>query len=291
MTKLSSIELWKLADTLSVVNASILICGGDPSDFYWDDDGNRVQKTWQHEGFEAVLSALRSAILTNKLAANVTHALRSGRTGYSYDDQPYEVYVHGYEDRISYDLLIARHHRGGEYETKTLGQTVLNFSPDSLSSERYLYICKEPNWEQTTVEVEHLKDWLKLRGVFPDFFFPRGNTDQFRSSENPRYSAKLACAVAAWEAVTKPARNKSVKQTLQDWVQSNGVQYGVGENSVVSPTAAEEIAKISNWNTKGGATATSDGFDGNEQETEKKPVENYRFGYPENTEDDCGIPF
>lgn len=290
MAKLTSLELWRLADTLSVVNAAILICGGDPSEHYWDNDGERVQGTWQHDGFEAAFSALRAAILTNKLAANVTHALRGGRIGLTYGDQPYEILAEQYEEPISYDMLIARN-TGSRNEAPIEGQTVLNFSIDTLRSEKFLYVCKEPNWEQTTVDVIHIQAWLKDRGIYPDFFFPQGSTEGFRNVQNPRYSPKLACAVAAWEAVTKPAKTKSVKQTLQNWIRSNGVSFGVGENSVVSQTAAEEIAKIANWNTKGGATATSTTPDDSGGYEDNKAIQNYSHGYPENLPRDLDIPF
>lgn len=290
MSKLTSLELWRLADTLSVTNAAILITGGDPSSHFWNDDGARVQETWQHDGYEAAFNALRGAILSNKLQASVKHSMRGSRVGFSghEGEGPYDILSQPNEEQISYDLLIARHDKSINRGAIVPGKTSLNFSLDDLRGERFLYVCKEPNWDQTTVDVDHLQEWLKHRGVFPAFFFPEGRTDSVLNRNNNRYSAKLACAIAAWEAVKTKVPNKSVKQTLQDWVQSNGVQYGLGENGVVSPNAAEEIAKIANWDPKGGANPTS--IEAPETKPEK-PIENYPFGYENRDLDDSDIPF
>lgn len=108
------------------------------------------------------------------------------------------------------------------------------------------------------IYVDELKKWMEEKNFFPPFFFPDGVTAEgFRDKRHPRYSAKLACAVSAWEAVHTPARNKSPKQTIEAWVAENGMQFGLShEDGVISKTAIEEIAKVVNWDTKGGANRT-----------------------------------
>ncbi|MDP2519028.1 hypothetical protein Q8W33_10670 [Shimia thalassica] len=298
MRKLSSLDLWRLADTLSVVDAAILICGGDPAEHSFDNEGDRIKHTWQHDGYDAAFSALRGAILSNKLSADVRHSMRGHRYSHVGYEEPYEITNLPSEDQISYDLLVARNDTSnsatgyGGSSVNIDGHTTLNFSVDTIRSERFLYICKEPNWEQTTIDIDALKAWLKRRGVFPEFFFRAENIEGFRNREHARYTPKLACAVAAWENVTRPGKNNSVKQTLQDWAQSNGVNFGLGDSGVVSPTAAAEIAKIANWDTKGGATAThTKAEEEGCSNLPDEPVNNYKYGYPENFEDDSEIPF
>ena len=292
MAELSSRDLWKLADQLSVINASILIAGGDPSEHCFNNEGERVQLTWQHTGFEAVFSALKSSIKTNKLRANLSHNLR-GVQYYKNDPEYYGAVELGQdEEKVTYDMLVARNlgESGGYSNQKVGGATKLNFSVEDIRGETYLYIWKEPNWDQSTVEVIDIKKWLLNKGVNSDFFFPFGNKASVKNPENPRYAAKLACALAAWENVVNKAPGKSVKQTLQGWVQSNGVQYGLGEGGVVSPTAALEVAKIANWDTKGGANPTIGEAKSNIEAEEIIP-ENYNYGYPNYTDDDSEIPF
>ena len=288
MPKLSSLDLWRLAEEVSVVDAAILIAGGDPSEHAFDSDGERAKLTWQHDGFEAAFAALRGSIKANKLTANLALQAR-GRQTVSYADDYFDEVDFGPEEqKATFDLLVSRQEDTGGYGyPKSLGKTRLNFSVEDIKYEANLFIWKEPNWDQSTIEVSVLKDWLSERGVHPDFFFPTGNQNSFANADNARYSAKLACAVAAWEAISKPGRGKSVKKTLQDWVQSNGVRFGLGEDGVVSPTAAEEIAKIANWNLKGGANPTPEGMM-EQAESAKPEPDNYSH---EHLPKDPEIPF
>lgn len=95
--------------------------------------------------------------------------------------------------------------------------------------------------------------------------------------------------------MTGPARLSSVKQTVSAWLQSNASRYGVGdENGIVSPTLADELAKIVNWNTGGGANPTSGSIE-HQSDKEEGPIENYKYGYPEHSAygeiDDTDISF
>lgn len=289
------LDYWRLADELSVVDAAILITGNDPSYEIEDNEGNWRQHT-NYEGFSAAFKALRAAILGNKLRATVKHSTRGTvHSWWPEDDEPYEIHEMPHEEQISYDMLIARIDTYGEKPTEVPGKTIANFSVDELRNSRFLYLCKEPNWKETLIAVDDLKAWLASKGFYASFFFPKGREDTFQNREHPRYSAKLAACVAAWEAVTGPAKNSSVKQTVKDWLQSNASRYGVGDDKgIVSPTAAEELAKIVNWNTGGGANPTSVSLDHRKNKNDG-PIENYSFGYPEHptndSQDDTEIPF
>lgn len=274
-----ALELWGLADNLSVVNTAILIAGGDPSEHYVDDLGERTKKTWQHAGFDAAFDALRNSIMTNKLQANLAHGMRGRHTFAGHDGIFGEVEFGPEEEKASFDLLIARNETEGSSTSMYFGDTKLNFTVDDIRGRADLFIWREPNWENSTIEVDAIKKWLAERGIYPNFFFPSGNQSSFLNQQNPRYSAKLACAVAAWKAVNKASRGKSVKRTIQDWVLSNGAGYGLANEGVVSPTAAEEIAKIVNWNIKGGATSTPE-VDCDPCEKPASKVDNYGFGCP-----------
>lgn len=308
---LTSLDYWRLADELSVIDAAILITGNDPStrlDAY-DSDGSAMRGpngewvTYQkrdYEGFEATFKALRVGIRANKLRAKIHHQARraeyeeiptqEGRDYFPIDLGPSYKWV-------SFDFLVARH--GPEHSD--FAKTSLNFSVDELRGTDDFFLWREPDWSNTTIEVEDLKEWLRSREIFPEFFFPKGNQEGFRNKDNPRYAPKLAACVAAWEAVRAPAKKSSVKQTLKDWIRSNAAPFGVGEDGIVSETAAEELARIVNWQPSGGATPTA----GNEEPAHPlppQPVQNYPNGYPKketwgnrarNSDDDDfgGIPF
>ncbi|AUQ57704.1 hypothetical protein PhaeoP30_00763 [Phaeobacter inhibens] len=288
------LDYWRLADELSVVDAAILITGNDPSYETEDNEGVWHQRT-NYEGYSAAYKALRAAILGNKLRATVKLSTRGSATAWSPDGQPYEVVEMPHEEQISYDMLVARIDTYGKKPKEAPGQTITNFSVDELRNSSFLYICKEPNWKETLVSVEDLKAWLASKGFYASFFFPKGRVDTFQNKEHPRYSAKLAACVAAWEAVTGPAKNSSVKKTVKDWLQSNASRYGVGDdNGIVSPTAAEELAKIVNWNPSGGANPTSGSIE-HQSARDDGPIENYKYGYSEHPKygdiDDTEISF
>ncbi|MCT4555355.1 MAG: hypothetical protein N4A53_11755 [Pelagimonas sp.] len=78
-------------------------------------------------------------------------------------------------------------------------------------------------------------------------------------------------------------------------VWEHGVTYGLGgANKVVSATAAEEIAKIANWATGGGAPTTATRAD-HIAPARDEPVDNYEFGYEKKPHSldlgDSDIPF
>lgn len=77
---------------------------------------------------------------------------------------------------------------------------------------------------------------------------------------HPHYASKLAAAVAAWQAVTsKPEllRGSSPKAAMERWLRENASRYGLlKENGTANEQGIEEITKVANWKTKGGAPST-----------------------------------
>ena len=310
----TGLDYWRLADELSVVDASFLTIGIEPghysllnpkspmtSNISKDAGYSETDETFQdNDGhvwlvpsqFRAVFKALRNAILSNKLKARVVNLGREPEHSGGYNNESYMIPADADEEERHYGFALSR------------GVPTLFCNVDSILStngpleDRKLYILKEPDWLQTTVEMDDLKKWFKLRGVAPAFFFPNGVADGFKDKDHPRYSPKLATAVAAWETVNQPAKNKSAKQTLTDWIIGNGVGFELGnDEGVVSPTVAEEVAKVANWNTSGGANPTNyelggpDASDTDEvQNFEEFPRENPYEGEQIGDPDD-GIPF
>lgn len=276
------LEFWKLAEELSVVDAAILITGNDPDDHYWDQDGEKRQNT-NHTGFLATFGALKTAILSNRLAANVRLKARGASDRWDGVNECFhDDYATSSEGEVSYHMLMSRKESFGTIEA--------NFDLDDFKRGTSIYVAREPDWRETTVSVDALKEWLKERNFFPPFFFASSPLDGFRDRSHPRYAPKLAACVAAWEAVRQNAPNKSVKQTLKDWLRSNASAYGAGdEQGVVSETLAGELAQIVNWNPKGGATPTQV----SEQKTLKRPVapNNYPHRIDLEGNDEGEIPF
>lgn len=123
------------------------------------------------------------------------------------------------------------------------------------------YELAGPDWHQTTIAVEDLRTWLRSRGIKTGFFFPEPETDpDYLSRSHPDYSTKLAAAIGAWMAVSADPdlrRGKSVKQALIVWLRQRANEFGLTkEDGNPNEQGIEDVAKIANWDTRGGAPKT-----------------------------------
>jgi len=117
------------------------------------------------------------------------------------------------------------------------------------------------DWNETTVLVEDLRAWLRSRGVTTGFFFPIAEEDpDYLSSSHDHFSPKLAAAIKAWLAITSDPelrRGKTVKQAIIIWLRQHANEFGLTkEDGNPNEQGIEEVAKIANWDTKGGAPKT-----------------------------------
>jgi len=136
----------------------------------------------------------------------------------------------------------------------------VRYSLDTFEPEPYPPLSK--------VAVVDLQNWLAKRRMRPAFFFPELDsapvpTDLSPSYLNPSsqyYSSKLAAAVRAWEAVSADPNmitGTTVKQAMMSWLRANAREFGlVKPDGTANELGIEEVAKIANWDTKGGAPKT-----------------------------------
>lgn len=76
---------------------------------------------------------------------------------------------------------------------------------------------------------------------------------------HPRFSAKLAAAVRAWEAVSE-SNGKSIKAELESWLLQHASELGLVKSSgEINQLGIEEVAKVANWQVTGGAPKTPGG--------------------------------
>lgn len=139
--------------------------------------------------------------------------------------------------------------------------TIIESGWDRMAEEYYDVDTGNPDWHKTTILVEDLKDWLKGRGIKTGFFFPQSDDiPNFLDSHHKNYAPKLAAAIGAWQAVNENPeliKGKTVKQALLKWLRKNAGKFGLTkEDGNPNEQGIEEVAKISNWNSKGGAPKT-----------------------------------
>lgn len=123
----------------------------------------------------------------------------------------------------------------------------------------------ETDWNCTTVLREDLRDWLESRGFTTGFFFPQEDPQEddapdYLDENRKHYAPKLAAAVNAWQAVNEDPKllvGRSVRQALEIWLYENASRYGlIKDDGKPNEQGIKEIAKISNWDFKGGAPRT-----------------------------------
>lgn len=114
---------------------------------------------------------------------------------------------------------------------------------------------------QSTVEVESLRAWLRVRGLNSGFFFPLGaDVPGFLNEDHQCYAPKLAAAVKAWQAVVDEGLFDSQgtpKQHLDKWLREHAAEFGLTRpDGKHNESAIGEISKIANWKPEGGAAKT-----------------------------------
>lgn len=218
------LDLWRLNDILSVVQAGLLIAGHDPAKHAY------VEELDVHErpaGYEAIRTSLKNAILSEKLSANIKYRAE---------------YTH--------------------FESQEGGVFIPEYDMDLTA---------------TTVNVVDLTNFLSGKGYKEGFFFTE-NKDQpdYLNPQHPCYSAKLATSIEAWQAVSANAVDlplaRSVKKTLTNWLRTHANRLELTKSDGrINELAIDEIAKVANWDTKGGAPKTPVRLAKSGEPTQKKP--------------------
>jgi hypothetical protein len=117
---------------------------------------------------------------------------------------------------------------------------------------------------RSLVWVSTLRKWLEKSGITTLFSFnnvaeSKELSPDYLDRDNPRYSAKLAAAVHAWEACEDPSllKAKSPKKVLEQWLQTNASAFGLcDEAGRLNVSGIREVAKVANWQPTGGAPTT-----------------------------------
>ncbi len=217
---MEGLDYWRLCDELSVIQAALLIIDVDPA------GTQEYVADWTADkrpmGYDASLAALTHAILAGRLKATI-------RRG---------AWERGYNEDPSVDESEGRDGRGRQIIFKT-----------------------DPDWSLTTITVDDLRIWLRGRGIKAGFFFPEdSDSADYLNPADLHYAPKLAAAISAWEAVKKDplaTRGKTAKQAIVIWLRRHADRYGLTkEDGSPNEQGIEEVSKIANWDTKGGAPKT-----------------------------------
>lgn len=228
----TNLNLWRLCDELSVIQAALLISDCDPSgEVGAHCDGWALHQ--QPPGYGAAKAALCHAINGGRLEATVRHRSRE----------------YGWADRMA-DI------EASEADFMTIKGSTLE-DDEKLSADQGFAYRVDPDWSLTTVRVDMLRKWLAGRGIKSGFFFPQApDAPDYLDPQHARYAPKLAAAVRAWLAVDQ-AVGKHPKQALVKWLREHSADFGLSDDEgKPNEQGIEECAKVANWQPGGGAPKT-----------------------------------
>lgn len=237
---MESLDHWRLSDEFSVIEAALLIIGCDPSGPNADVESWKVQE--RPHGYQASMSALKHAILSGRLPATI----RRSAWEKGWDEEP------GDGEEYTKKLDIFNRDLAFDGSEDPVGQSRWR----NVKSRGVIYRA-QPDWSLTTIHLDALKEWLSSRGFKTGFFFPKStNAPDFLDPNNPRYAAKLAASVKAWQAVTD-VTGKHPKQALIKWLREHAAEFDLSDDEgKPNETGIDECAKVANWQPGGGAPKT-----------------------------------
>ena len=220
--------LWSLVDPLTVLQAAALVAGIDPDAVAPDNSDN----------YRPVLAALSQAVIAGSLPA----VIRRTAWERGWDEEPAEG------ERITKDVTIPKSD-ADEWGEQTV-----------RAKRRGIVYRVEPDWNITTVARADVTKWLASRGHTSGFFFPEGaraHSDMdFLDPTHPRHPPKAVAGYHAWIAVGD-TNGRTHKQKIKDGLYEHASEYELtGEDGRPIEKAIEEIAKVWNWDLKGGAPKT-----------------------------------
>ena len=236
---MEELDYWRLCEELNVVQAALLVIGEDPSCAEYVEDQNAQN---QPKGYEAAKMAICGG-LKNYIRYEKEFS----------ENQAYEEHL-----RIEYSIQPSTAQADDSLLfNRSIAGTLVSQSEFDAKGNNIGFIQDTIDIYKSTVNVDSLKQWLRLKGFTTGFFFPEPvETMDFLDPLNPRYAPKLAAAVKAWQAVTDPGK-KSPKQALDKWLREHATEFGLtNDEGKPIEQAIEECSKVANWNAKGGATKT-----------------------------------
>lgn len=257
----SPMDMWRLCSDYSVADAAILITGKDPANPAYRNE------RWRHYedkciGFAAAFSALKNAIIANKIKSLLVYESKNNKS----------------EENDESSLLLCTD--SVEYiEILSGSKSAIN---DNGWKSRKIRIIARPDWNETLISKDDLKELCASAGLYPSFLFPNEKNDGASDKTNPRYSNKLSCALAAWNAYDpRKYKSSSVKESIKKWVRANAVTYDLlNENGEVPRDVADGIAYVVNWDTKGGAPKTGGAVSETSPQVPRDPPQNYERTSP-----------
>jgi hypothetical protein len=239
---MEELDYWRFCEELSIVQASLLVVGEDPSCAGYTED-QEIQN--RPQGYEAAKTAICGG-LKNFVRYEKEGSEFERKADYMREECSQSYGISEEDDQYLMSLL-----------NRAISGTLVQQTEYDINGNSLGFLDGTVDLDRSMVNVESLKQWLRLKGFTTGFFFPEPiATMDFLDPLNQRYAPKLAASVKAWQAVTD-AGKRSPKRALDKWLREHAAEFGLtNEDGKPIENAIEECSKVANWNAKGGATKT-----------------------------------
>lgn len=214
------LDYWRLCDEVSVIDASLLIVGEDPS------ISREYIENWDAQdlpqGYSAAKTALINAILGKRLNATLRYPARCLS-----DDEYPKIGEQVYDKNLGYDIAFTD-------------------VPD----------WKQSTIKVEDLKAWLISRGFKTGFFFADHI----DAPDYLDKSHPCYAPKLAAAVDAWQALASDESRldgKTPKQAIEKWLRENASRFGLSDDDGnPNKDGIEQISKVANWKPEGGAAKT-----------------------------------
>ena len=247
MTEDDPLYFWRLVPELTLVDAAILVAGGDPSVTDKERQGlgtrSHLRGGQENEAAFQLHSRVHSPEIGRSRKELPAHLRYKGRKGEEREPSPEDPY-----------WIVSPNELEAVIDPQRPHLTRISNSGTSI------YIESEPDWGASSVDVIELRRWLNSRGHRSGFFFPpdtRETTpDSFLEPSHDHFAPELALGVLAWRALeSKSVFPRGPKAEIERWIDTNpDAWHGDVDLSV---SAKERIVTVVNWRKSGGAPSSS----------------------------------
>ncbi|KDD84036.1 hypothetical protein L519_4810 [Bordetella bronchiseptica MBORD678] len=242
---------WNPVAEFRAIEAALLLSGIDP----WDhEDFVRGRRALMHsrvKQFKSMERAIVTAISQGTLAARAVVSLFTDN-GDNYT-QNFDLVNHSWADIDTFQTMITRPSLFAWVAKARIDYARPRPAPKPMVT--------APPWTPELSEVlrDIGEDSDRTDTITPEAVRPLliENKPSFLDPDNEMSPVELRAAADCWEAITvdgDPSKQgKAILAVAKEWLQNNRSKYGD-----LSGEAIERIAKVVNWNKKGGAPRTPD---------------------------------
>lgn len=175
---------------------------------------------------------------------------------------PSQVGCNGYTHRLSAYQLLTDNPSAAEHFRAVLSAIATALATGTLVGHLSPVNPDQFELAETLIDKQQLHNWFATKGYVPDAFQSAASpkVPPYLDPNHPNYSHKLAAAVLSWMALLEEPQlmqGTTPKKAIEKWLAMKATEFKlVKSDESLNNLAIEEISKVCNWSTAGGASRT-----------------------------------